>query len=60
MREKSSYSFLRSVVKDQDHSFFKGLTGVFCTFGGTLIIVDAVIPEMFNCVIYEVKLEKSF
>jgi hypothetical protein len=33
MREKSSYSFLRSLVKGQDHSFFKDLTGVFCTVG---------------------------
>jgi hypothetical protein len=41
MREKSSYSFLRSLVKGQDHSFFKDLTGVFCTIGGTLVgIVD--------------------
>jgi hypothetical protein len=37
MREKSSYSFLRSLVKGQDHSFFKDLTGVFCTVGGTLV-----------------------
>jgi hypothetical protein len=37
MREKSSYSFLRSFVKGQDHSFFKDLTGVFCTIGGTLV-----------------------
>jgi hypothetical protein len=37
MIEKSSYSFLRSLVKGQDHSFFKDLTGVFCTDGGTLV-----------------------
>jgi hypothetical protein len=37
MREKFSYSFLRSLVKGQDHSFFKNLTGVFCTVGGTLV-----------------------
>jgi hypothetical protein len=37
MREKSSYSFLRSLVKGQGHSFFKDLTGVFCTVGGTLV-----------------------
>jgi hypothetical protein len=37
MREKSSYSFLRSLVKGQDHSFFKDLTGVFCIVGGTLV-----------------------
>jgi hypothetical protein len=36
MREKSSF-FLRSLVKGQDHSFFKDLTGVFCTVGGTLV-----------------------
>jgi hypothetical protein len=29
--------FLRSLVKGQDHSFFKNLTGVFCTGGGTLV-----------------------
>jgi hypothetical protein len=29
--------FLRSLVKGQDHSFFKDLTGVFCTAGGTLV-----------------------
>jgi hypothetical protein len=29
--------FKRSVVKGQDHSFFKDLTGVFCTVGGTLV-----------------------
>jgi hypothetical protein len=37
MREKSSCSFLRSLVKDQDHSFFKDLAGVFCTVAGTLV-----------------------
>jgi hypothetical protein len=37
MREKSSYCFLRSLVRGQDHSFFKDLTGVFCTVGGTLV-----------------------
>jgi hypothetical protein len=37
MTEKSSDSFLRSLVKGQDHSFFKDLTGVFCTVGGTLV-----------------------
>jgi hypothetical protein len=37
MREKSSNFFLRSLVKGQDHSFFKDLTGVFCTVGGTLV-----------------------
>jgi hypothetical protein len=37
MRGKSSYSFLRSLVKGQDHSFFKDLTGVFSTVGGTLV-----------------------
>jgi hypothetical protein len=42
MREKSSYSFLRSLVKGQDHSFFKDLTGVFCTVGGTLVDSFAV------------------
>jgi hypothetical protein len=40
MREKSSYSFLRSLVKGQDHSFFKDLTGVFCTVGGTLVAFE--------------------
>jgi hypothetical protein len=29
--------FLRSLVKAQNHSFFKDLTGVFCTVGGTLV-----------------------
>jgi hypothetical protein len=37
MRENCSYCFLRSLVKGQDHSFFKNLTGVFCTVGGTLV-----------------------
>jgi hypothetical protein len=37
MREKISYSFLRSLVKGQDYSFFKDLTGAFCTVGGTLV-----------------------
>jgi hypothetical protein len=37
MREKSSYFSLRSLVKGQDHSFFKDLTDVFCTVGGTLV-----------------------
>jgi hypothetical protein len=37
MRGKSSYSFLRSLFKGQDHSFFKDLTGVFCTVGNTLV-----------------------
>jgi hypothetical protein len=37
MREKSSSSYLRSLVKGQDHSFFKDLTSVFCTIGGTLV-----------------------
>ena len=36
MIQKSPYSFLRSLVKGQDHSFFKLLTGVFCTVDGTL------------------------
>jgi hypothetical protein len=39
IREKSSYSFLRSLVEGQDHSFFKDLTGVFCSVGGTLVIL---------------------
>jgi hypothetical protein len=33
---KKSLFFLRPLVKGQDHSFFKNLTGVFCTVGGTL------------------------
>jgi hypothetical protein len=33
----SSYSFLRLLVKGQDHSFFKDLTGVICTVDGTLV-----------------------
>jgi hypothetical protein len=37
MTEKISDSFLRSLVKGQDHSFFKDFTGVFCTVGGTLV-----------------------
>jgi hypothetical protein len=37
MREKSSYSFSRSLGKGQDHSFFKDLTGIFCTVGGILV-----------------------
>jgi hypothetical protein len=37
MREKSSYSFLRSLGKGQDHSFSTDLTGVFSTVGGTLV-----------------------
>jgi hypothetical protein len=37
MIQKSPYSFLRSLVKGQDDSFFKNLTGVFCTVGGTLV-----------------------
>jgi hypothetical protein len=37
MREKSSSSFLWSLVKGQDHSFLKDLMGVFCTIGGTLV-----------------------
>jgi hypothetical protein len=37
MREKCSYSFVRSLVKGQDHCFFKNLTGVFCTVGSTLV-----------------------
>ena len=37
MIQKSPYSFLRLLVKGQDHSFFKLLTGVFCTVGGTLV-----------------------
>jgi hypothetical protein len=36
--KKSSYSFLISLVKGQDHGFFKDLTGVFCTVGGTLVV----------------------
>jgi hypothetical protein len=40
MREKSSYSFLRSLAKGKDHSFFKDLTGVFCTIGRTLVYVS--------------------
>jgi hypothetical protein len=35
--QKNSYSFLRSLAKGQDHSFFKDLTGVFCTVGSTLV-----------------------
>jgi hypothetical protein len=30
----------RSLVKGQDHSFFKDFTGVFCTVGGTLVLVN--------------------
>jgi hypothetical protein len=38
MREKrvaSSYSFFKVI----DHSFFKDLTSVFCTVGGTLVVI---------------------
>jgi hypothetical protein len=44
MREKSSYSFLRSLLKGQDHSYFKDLTGVFCTVGGTLVFKSSPEP----------------
>jgi hypothetical protein len=37
MREKGSYSFLRSLVKGQDHSFFKDLMGIFCIVGDTFV-----------------------
>jgi hypothetical protein len=40
MIQKRPYSFLRLLVKGQDHSFFKNLTGVFCTVGGTLVIAE--------------------
>jgi hypothetical protein len=43
MRKKSSYSFLRSLVKGQDLSFFKNLTGVFCTVGGSLVDYDVML-----------------
>jgi hypothetical protein len=48
MREKISYSFLRSLLKGQDHSLFKDLTGVFCTVGGTLVS-DELIHEFILC-----------
>jgi hypothetical protein len=55
-RKKSSYSFLRSLVKGQDHSFFKVLTGVFCTVGGTLVsqsfdrvIIDHRLGRLIFC-----------
>ena len=35
MGEKSCYSFLRSLVRGQDQSFFNDLMGVFCTVGST-------------------------
>jgi hypothetical protein len=37
MIQKSPFSLLRSLIKGQDDSFFKNLTGVFCTVGGTLV-----------------------
>jgi hypothetical protein len=46
MREKSSYSFLRSLVQGRDHSFFKDLMSVFCTVGGTLVYHDVILR---NC-----------
>ena len=39
MIQKSPYSFLTLLVKGQDHDFFKLLTGVFCTVGGTLVVL---------------------
>jgi hypothetical protein len=36
-RKKVPIFILRSLAKGQDHSFFKDLTGVFCTVGGTLV-----------------------
>jgi hypothetical protein len=44
MREKSSYSILRSLVKGQHHNFFKEFMGVFCTVGGTLVTVSSEGP----------------
>jgi hypothetical protein len=38
-REKSSFSFLRSLIKGHDHGFFKDLTGIIFTVGGTLVAV---------------------
>jgi hypothetical protein len=35
--KKFVFFFLRSVVKGQDHSFFKEVTGVFCAVGGSLV-----------------------
>jgi hypothetical protein len=47
MREKISYSFSRSLVKGQDHNFFKDLTGVFCTVGGTLVHMSILCYRTF-------------
>jgi hypothetical protein len=44
MREKKFLFFLRSLVKGQNHSFFKDLTGVLCTVGGTLVPVSSEGP----------------
>jgi hypothetical protein len=61
MREKCSYSFLRSLVKGQDRSFFKDLTGVFCTIGGTLVRkkMDTFIPSSsMQCSCIEMQFSK--
>jgi hypothetical protein len=50
MREKNSYSFSRSLVKGQGHSFFKDLTGVFCTFGGTRFKLFCKLDEAIELV----------
>jgi hypothetical protein len=49
MREKRFF-FLRSLVKGQDHSFFKDLTGVFCTVGGALV------TEYNTCIVWVLKM----
>jgi hypothetical protein len=47
-RKKFLY-FLRSLVKGQDHTFFKGLTGVFCTVGGTLVAFEMGLTAGVTC-----------
>jgi hypothetical protein len=62
MREKCSYSFLRSLVKGQDHSFFIDLTGVFCTVGGTLddFGINTENELIYRCVVYYWAFYKSY
>jgi hypothetical protein len=61
MREKSSYSFLRSLVERQDHSFFKDLTGVLCTVGGTLVsFMLSDIHLIFGTLLCHTKIQIKF
>jgi hypothetical protein len=66
LNERKKFLFFLKVIS-QDHSFFRDLTGIFCTVGGTLVRIFTlkahtswqVMLSVDKCHLNEVKLIKK-